>query len=116
MRTLLDFAGFFGGGDFFLQFLLQGFLEEVMSFGTDEGAEVVKSSTMFGGVHDEVACVEKGIEFFVDQGTNLGGIGRQQHTVRAVKNDPFTKVVHRVLNDIDYVSHKGTKDTKGFAA
>ena len=25
-------------------------------------------------------------------------------------------LVHRVLNDIDYVSHKGTKDTKGFTA
>jgi len=69
--TLFGFAVFFDGGDFFLEFLLIDFLEEIVSFCADEVIEIVKSSTVFGVVDDEVTFVEQGIEFFVEQGTNL---------------------------------------------
>jgi hypothetical protein len=44
-----------------------------MSFCAKEVIEVVKSTTELSGVHDEIAFVEQGIEFFVEQCVKVGG-------------------------------------------
>ena len=77
--ALLSFVGFFDGGDFFLEFLLIDFLEKFVSFCAEEVIEVVEGSTVVGGVHDEVAFGEQGIEFVVEQIVNGARIGGERH-------------------------------------
>ena len=69
----------FDGGDFLLKFLLIDFLEKFVSFGAEEVIEVVEGSTVFGGIHDEVALVEQGMEFLGEQIASGAGIGGERH-------------------------------------
>ena len=64
MGTLLSFVGFFDGGDFFFEFLLIDFLEEIVSFCAEEVIEVVEGASVFGVIDDEVAFSEQGVKLF----------------------------------------------------
>jgi len=64
VRTLFGFLLLFDVLDAFLQFLLKDILDELLSFGAEKVIEVVNGTTEWGGVHDEIAFVEQGIEFF----------------------------------------------------
>ena len=83
--TLFSFVGGFVAFDSFLEFLFEDFFGEVSTFDVEKVIEVVEYVSIGGVVHDEIAFVEHGIEFFVEQSPNSGRGGSGLHEYLHVK-------------------------------
>jgi len=81
--TLLGFGGGFGTLDTLLEFLLEGFLEELSTLIGKKGFHEVECLSVSGGIGDQVAFGEEGGEFlhkeFVN-GVAGGGFGLHKIT------------------------------------
>jgi hypothetical protein len=82
VATLFGFVVGFGLLDALLQFILKGFAEKISSFGEEEVFHVVEGLPEGSVVGDEVAFVEEGIEFGVEEfsAVRRGGVGLHKIT------------------------------------
>ena len=106
--TLFRFGCGFGFGDAFLELFFENFLEEFLSFGAEEVIEVVEGVSVLGGVHDVLAFGEQGIEFFVEEGVEVGGGAvRGGHTILPCKKGTvptFYKTPTKFLHTLSRMS------------
>ena len=75
MGALLGFSGRFGAYDAFLQLFLKGGLEKLTPFREEKVFQVVEGLAVGGVIGNEIALVEKGIEFGVKEFTTSGREG-----------------------------------------
>jgi len=61
------------------------------------------------------ACCRPAVGNLPLLGKRVDGLGMVGDKLQSADTFP-QKVVHRALKDTDYISHKGTKDTKEFTA
>jgi len=65
--------------DTLLKFLLIDLVEKFSSFDEEEVIKIVNGSTVSGVACDFVTIGEQSVEFFVQKGTNVGGVGSGTH-------------------------------------